>query len=655
MINRYPEWILTLRKGMLNVFSKYSLPRWVIFAGDNLAVFLVFHLAYLLRYNFSLSELSPVFVFNQALVATVIYAIFGLMFRSSSGLLRHTTLTDIATVFIVTTCSVGALMVLSFMSRLLNLSEIATVSYSVILIHYVAITVFLFFSRVFIKVLFRFASNVGNNKKRVLIYGAGDMGFTVKRVLLSDSKSDFSVWGFIDDNTQLQGKKINGLPVYNPKILSVNYLTKNRIKTLIIAINKLSPSRKSEIIRTALNYDLEILETPAVEKWLNGQLQMRQIKKVQLQDLLNRDTIQLNMDLIAKGLNNKTILVTGAAGSIGSELVRQLARFSAKRIILVDQAETPMYHLENELREKFVNLKYNPILADVTNSRKMELIFKEFQPDIVFHAAAYKHVPLMEQNPHEALRVNVGGTKNVTELSIKYGVSKFVMISTDKSVNPSSVMGASKRICEMFIQSKAKEEGVKTQFVITRFGNVLGSNGSVIPLFTKQIEEGGPVTVTHPDITRYFMTIPEACELVLEAGFMGKSNQIYVFDMGEPVKIEYLAQQMIQLSGLTPGKDIQIIYTGLRPGEKLYEELLTGKEDSLPTHHPKIMVARVEKFDHKMLLARIDMLIKNVYLLSENDVIGLFREIVPEYKSSNGKFNKTKAERSTQRAETGKA
>ena len=654
MIKKYPVWILTLRKGMLNVFSKYSLPRWVIFAGDNLAVFLFFHFAYLLRYNFNLADLNPVLVFNQALVVTVIYALLGLFFRSSSGLLRHTTLTDIATVFIVTTCSVGALIVLSFTSRLLDLGEIATIPYSVIVIHYVAITVFLFFGRIFIKILFRFATDRGNNKRRVLIYGAGDMGFTVKRVLLSDPKSDFNVWGFIDDNPQLQGKKINGLPVFNPKILSANYLTKNKIQTIIIAINKLSPSRKSEIIRTAMNFDLEILETPAVENWLNGQLQMRQIKKVQLQDLLNRDTIQLNMDLIAKGLNNKTILVTGAAGSIGSEIVRQLARFNTKRIILVDQAETPMYLLENELSEKSVDLRYNAILADVTNSRKMELIFKEFQPDIVFHAAAYKHVPLMEENPHEALRVNVGGTKNVAELAIKYGVTKFVMISTDKSVNPSSVMGASKRICEMFIQSKAREEGVKTQFVITRFGNVLGSNGSVIPLFTKQIEEGGPVTVTHPDITRYFMTIPEACELVLEAGFMGKTNQIYVFDMGEPVKIEYLAQQMIQLSGLIPGKDIQIVYTGLRPGEKLYEELLTGKEDTLPTHHPKIKVARVEKFDHKILLARIDMLIKNVYLLSEYDVIGLFSEIVPEYKSSNGKFNKAKAERAGPRGKVKK-
>ena len=408
MIKKYPDWILTVRKGMLNVFSKYSLPRWVIFAGDNLAVFLSFHLAYLLRYNFNLADLNPVLVFNQALVVTVIYALFGLFFRSSSGLLRHTTLTDIATVFVVTTCSVAALMVISFTSRLLDLGDVAIIPYSVIVIHYVAITVFLFFGRIFIKILFRFATDRGNNKRRVLIYGAGDMGFTVKRVLLSDPKSDFNVWGFIDDNTQLQGKKINGLPVFNPKILSVNYLTKNKIQTLIIAINKLAPSRKSEIIRTAMNFDLEILETPAVENWLNGQLQIRQIKKVQLQDLLNRDTIQLNMDLIAKGLNNKTILVTGAAGSIGSEIVRQLARFNAKRIILVDQAETPMYLLENELREKSSELRYNAILADVTNSRKMELIFKEFQPEIVFHAAAYKHVPLMEENPHEALACKRG-------------------------------------------------------------------------------------------------------------------------------------------------------------------------------------------------------------------------------------------------------
>ena len=641
MFKKYPDWILYIRKEMLNIFSKYSLPRWVIFVADNLAVFLFFHLAYLLRYNFSLSDLSPILVFNQALLATGVYALFGLVFRSSSGLLRHTTLTDIATVFIVTTCSAASLIVISLLSRMLNLSDVVTISYSVILIHYVAITVFLFFSRVFIKVLFRFASDVGNNKKRVLIYGAGDMGFTVKRVLLSDPRADFSVWGFIDDNRQLQGKKINGLPVFGQGILSINYLTKNKIQTLIIAINKLSPSRKSEIIRTAMNFDLEILETPAVEKWLNGQLQIRQLKKVQLQDLLNRDTIQLNMDLIAKGLNNKTILVTGAAGSIGSEIVRQLARFNAKTIILADQAETPMFHLENELKDKFGSLNYHAVLADITNSRRMELIFKEFSPDIVFHAAAYKHVPLMEQNPHEALRVNVGGTKNIAELAIKYGVKKFVMISTDKSVNPSSVMGASKRICEMFIQSKAREEGVKTQFVITRFGNVLGSNGSVIPIFSKQIEEGGPVTVTHPDISRYFMTIPEACELVLEAGFMGKSNEIFVFDMGEPVKIADMAMQMIQLSGLTPGQDIQIVYTGLRPGEKLYEELLTNKEDTLPTHHPKIKVARVEKYDHKMLLTRIDMLIKNVYLLSKQDIVVLFREIVPEYKSSNVLYNGT--------------
>ena len=278
-------------------------------------------------------------------------------------------------------------------------------------------------------------------------------------------------------------------------------------------------------------------------------------------------------------------------------------------------------------------------LADVTNASKMELIFKEFHPEIVFHAAAYKHVPLMEENPHEALRVNVGGTKLITELSVKYGVEKFVMISSDKSVNPSSVMGASKRVCEMIVQSRVQQAEGNTQFVITRFGNVLGSNGSVIPLFTKQIEEGGPVKVTHPEITRYFMTIPEACELVLEAGFMGKGGEIFVFDMGLPIKIADLARQMIQLSGLVPGKDIKIEYTGLRPGEKLYEELLTDKENTLPTHHPKIKIAQVEKFDYSVLLSRIDLLIRNEYLLSNQEVVGLFKEIVPEFKSSNGKYN----------------
>ncbi len=600
---------------------------------DTVSVFVIFIFAYLLRYNFTPAEISFDILMVHGLIVTAVYSIFSLVFQSYTGLIRHTTLTDISLIFVVTSVSAVTMVLLNLVSRFFNPGVYLVIPLSVILIHYVAITVFLFFIRIFIKVLFRFAIHYEKNKKRVLIYGAGEMGFVVKRVLMSDPRGDFNVVGFIDNSRRLQGKNINGLPVYSPAILSADKVQKNNIQTIIIAINKISASRKSELIRKAMSLDLEVLDTPSVDKWLNGQLQVGQIRKVKLEDLLNRDPIKLNMEQIGKGLNNKTILVTGAAGSIGSEIVRQLARFNIKMVILADQAETPMFNLDNELRREFGNLIFKPIIADVTNLRKMELIFKEFRPDVVFHAAAYKHVPIMEENVHEALRVNVGGTKVVAELSVKYDVKKFVMISSDKSVNPTSVMGASKRICEMLLQSIGEKPGVKTQFVVTRFGNVLGSNGSVVPIFRNQIADGGPVTVTHPDIMRYFMTIPEACELVLEAGFMGKGNQIYVFDMGEPVKITRLAEQMIKLSGFEPGKDIQIVYTGLRPGEKLCEELHTDKEETLPTYHPKIHLAQVEKFDPKVLLKQIDILIKNVYLLSKNDVLELFREIVPEYKA----------------------
>ena len=634
---------------MLILFRKYSLPRWSVFIFDNLAVFLIFLFAYLLRFNFASAQVNLQTAVIHGLITSGVYMMFSIIFRSYAGILRHTTLTDVTSIFIVTTASMVVLSVFSLTGRSFNWSGILQIPLSVILIHYVTITVFLFFFRVSIKIIFRFATGSKRYTKRLLLYGAGNMGFILKRVILSDPQTGFDVAGFIDDNTSLQGKKINGLPVYSPKILSIDFVQKHKINTIVIAFKDISSRKKSEIIRKAIDLDLEILETPRLDKWLNGQIQVQQLQKVKLEDLLGRDPIKLDMDLIGKGLNNKTILVTGAAGSIGSEIVRKLALFNTKEVILVDQAETPVFHIDNELKEKYQNLKYQILLADITNTRKMELIFMKFHPEIVFHAAAYKHVPLMENNPHEALRVNVGGTKILTELSVKYGVKKFVMISSDKSINPSSVMGASKRICEMIVQSMADQAGADTQFIITRFGNVLGSNGSVIPLFTKQIEDGGPVTVTHPEITRYFMTIPEACELVLEAGFMGKRNEIYVFDMGKPIKITDMATQMIKLSGHVPGEDIKIVYTGLRPGEKLYEELLTDSENTLPTHHPKIKIAKVEKFDYSVLLSKIDILIKNAYLLSEQEVVGLLKEIVPEYKSSNVKYNG--AQSSEQRAQ----
>jgi len=640
MLKRYPEIREHLRSEASKVFKKYSLPRWMLFIHDTLAVFLTFLFAYLLRFNLTPGD----FPMNQAiihgLVALFVYTVFMLIFRSYAGLIRHTTLTDVSLVFVSTSASALLLILLSVGERHININQNLVIPVSVILIHYVVITVFLFFMRISVKMLFRFAnSTFKGSTKRVLIYGAGEMGFIVKRVLLSDPRGGFSVQGFIDDNRQLQGKKINGIQVYGPDILSSNFVLKHRIQTLILAIHEIPPSKKSDIIKKAIDFNIEVLETPAIEKWLNGQLEVRQLQKVQLEDLLGRDPIRLDMELIRRGLAKKTILVTGAAGSIGSEIVRQLSRFVTHNIILVDQAETPMFHLENELRKSYAHMKFKTQLADITNPEKMELIFQKYHPEIVFHAAAYKHVPLMEENPHEALRVNVGGTRIMIELSVKYSVRKFVMISSDKSVNPTNIMGASKRVCEMLVQTKSMKEGVKTQFVITRFGNVLGSNGSVIPLFKKQIEEGGPITVTHRDIMRYFMTIPEACQLVLEAGFMGKGGEIFVFDMGKPVKIADLAVNMIRLSGLEPGKDIKIEYTGLRPGEKLYEELLSKKEEILPTHHEKIKIAKVDKNDYKTEVLKVIASLKNIYGLSELEVFEFFEMLVPEYKSSKENSN----------------
>ncbi len=646
MKKEYPAWILYLRRKSLDFFNKHSVPRWMVLIFDAFSVFLVFLIAYLLRFNFSIPDERLDFILYQGIIAVFIYTFFNLVFRSYSGLIRHATLTDISLVFLVTTCSTASLLIFSFCGRLFNWSEFLTIPYSITLIHYATITVFLFFGRVFIKLIFRFVSDTTVNKRRVLVYGAGELGFTVKRVILSNPNYGLHVTGFIDNDKNYQGKKINGIPVYGISALSTEFLSDNKVECLILAKKDLKVSEKSMIIRSAIKLGIEVLDTPEVDKWLNGQLHTNHFERIKLEDLLGRDPIKLDLGMIRMGLTNRTILITGAAGSIGSEIVRQLTRFNMKRVILVDQAETPLFYIQNELREKFINLQFHVLPADVTNFAKMDLIFKEYRPDVIFHAAAYKHVSLMEENPHEAIRVNVGGTKVLTELALKYKVGKFVMISTDKSVNPTGVMGASKRLCEKVVQSKSQTKGSKTQFIITRFGNVLGSNGSVIPLFTHQIEKGGPVTVTHPDIYRYFMTIPEACQLVLEAGFMGNGGEIFVFDMGEPVKIAELANAMIQLSGLVPGKDIQIVYTGLRPGEKLYEELLTDKETTLPTYHSKIKKAQVEDIDGKGVLARIDKLLVDLYNLSKEEVVTIIKELIPEYSTTNGKF-KISEEKST--------
>lgn len=623
-------------------FRKHSLPRWMVFSFDGGAVFLTFIFSYFLRYNFDVGPYILGLALKQSLLVVVIYSIFEVIFRSFAGLIRHTTIRDIFNVLLTTSAAFSVLLAFTLVGSISDWKPVLNIPGSVLAIHYVTINAFLFISRISVKMFYEMVSVKPANKKNVIIYGAGAMGVVVNRVISSDAENDYNIVAFIDGDKKLQNKNLEGIPVFSPEKLTENFLDKNKVKTMIFAINDIEQSKKTSIYRSAVDLGLEVLQIPVVSDWLNGSFEIKQLKKIRVQDLLSRDPIQLNMKRIADGLRDRTILVTGAAGSIGSEIVRQLTRFNIARLVLIDNAETPMFHMENELLEHFAHAPVRTILADVTDQSRMEQIFRKYHPDFVFHAAAYKHVPLMEQNPYEAVRVNVGGTTILTNLAVKYGVEKFVMVSTDKAVNPTNVMGASKRVCEQILRSRSSLEGNKTQFVITRFGNVLGSNGSVIPIFRRQIEEGGPVTVTHPDITRYFMTIPEACQLVLEAGFMGSGGEIFVFDMGEPVKIADLARQMIKLSGYEPDKDIKIEYSGLRPGEKLYEELLTDQEKTLPTYNKKVKIAEVSDFDHEATLAKTVSLLQSCYKLSEEELVRKLSAIVPEYTSSNSKYSADK-------------
>ncbi|MFY8184634.1 MAG: polysaccharide biosynthesis protein, partial [Bacteroidia bacterium] len=392
-----------------------------------------------------------------------------------------------------------------------------------------------------------------------------------KRTLDRDAAVKYKVIGFVDDDEKKKGRSLEGTFIFPPSKLK-ELIKENEIDAVVISILNISQNRKNEIVDLCINLNVRVLAVPPVAKWINGELSFNQLKTINIESLLERDAIKLDIDLIKQQIETKVVLITGAAGSIGSEMARQIINYNPSKIILLDQAESPLYELEMELTEKFPNSSFEVVIGDIRNKERLANVFRTFKPHLVYHAAAYKHVPMMENNPSESILTNIFGTKNVADLAVEFGVQKFVMVSTDKAVNPTNVMGASKRIAEIYIQSLGKT--AQTKFVTTRFGNVLGSNGSVIPRFKKQIEAGGPITITHPEITRFFMTIPEACQLVLEAGCLGKGGEIYVFDMGKSVKIVDLARKMIKLSGLQEGKDIEIIYTGLRPGEKLYEELL---------------------------------------------------------------------------------
>jgi len=639
-LSKFPD---RLRDLGIQLSKEYSLPRWLVLIIDLSVVFFAFFLAYLLRFNFVMGSVSLTKAANQALLTLGVYALFMILFQSYSGLIRHTTIKDIYRIFLATTSSTLALIFLSLAGRQFYWTQVFIIPISILIIHYVVITVMLSFIRIIIKAIFESFKVSQNGKKNTLIFGAGILGVAVKRIIESDQFSGFRITDFIDDNRKLRGKTVNQHPILSSGILDRKFVKDKNIKTIILAINNFPKERKAFIIKKAISLDLEVLEVPSADSWLQGKFSVRQLQRVKPEDLLGRDPIVMDTNRIGNWLCGKTILVTGAAGSIGSELVRQLARFNTIRLVLVDQAETPSFFLKSELEKEFKGLLFTSVIADVTNYLMMKNVFREFRPEVVFHAAAYKHVTMMEDNPREAIRVNTGGTKTVADLAIRYGVEKFIMISSDKVVNPANIMGASKKLCELYVHSLYCRKQTDLQFVTTRFGNVLGSNGSVIPIFKRQIENGGPVTVTHSEITRFFMTIPEACQLVLEAAFMGKGGEIFIFDMGSPVKIYDLAKQMISLSGFIPGEEIKIEVTGLRPGEKLYEELLSDKETTQETYHPKIMIAHNGVGYGSEVELRIERLLEELYLLPTEEVIRKLKELVPEYKA--GKREEVSVER----------
>lgn len=612
-------------------FPEKNTPRWLIFLIDlSFCVFAVL-LAFMLRFNFKIPLGVYYLLKFNLIVIPLIRAISFLVGKTYAGIVRYTGSKDAQRIFWVNTLTSLVFVGINIISYHFIIGEFI-LPFSIVIIEYMATMFLMITFRIVIKVLYSEYKNPKSEKRNVVIFGAGESGVITKRAIDRDARSRYNVIAFIDDDLKKQGKKIEGAEIYSSQKLG-EVLTKFDVAHLIISIQQLSAERKKEIIETALQHNVKVLNVPPVDKWINGELSFKQIKKINIEDLLERDPIELDHAAISQQLKNKVILVTGAAGSIGSEIVRQALRFQPKKIILLDQAETPLFELELELNEKYNHEQFEAVIGDIKHIERMENVFRTFSPQIVFHAAAYKHVPLMELNPSEAILTNVLGTKVVADLAHKYQCEKFVLISTDKAVNPSSVMGASKRIAEKYVQSL--NEHSNTRFITTRFGNVLGSNGSVITLFKRQIEKGGPITITHPEITRFFMTIPEACQLVLEAGAMGKGGEVFIFDMGQSVKIVDLAKKMIKLSGLELDKDIKIVFTGLRPGEKLYEELLTAGENNLPTHHKQILIAKVSTEPLEKINADTEKLISLFDKQDNFAIVEQMKKMVPEFKSNN--------------------
>lgn len=626
-----------MRNRLKKHVDKWFLPHWLVLFADFTIMSSTFFFTYLLRFNLFSQHADIPAMILQLTCGIPFFLLAAFLFRPHQGVLRHSTLNDAINLANAHLILSGGFFLISFLGRSLHVD--LNIPVSVIIVHYFVSVFLMVFLRLMVQHIYKNILTRTQNTVNVLIYGAGQLGSITRSVIVKDDHIHYKIVGYIDDNPKLWNSRLGGIKVFSPE-KAFEQAEHLKVTEIILAISpaKIEIERKREIVDCCLEHQLKVKEVPDPAQWLNGIFAGNQIKDVRIEDLLGRDPISTNAESVIKGIEGKRVMVTGGAGSIGSEIVRQLIHLNPQMIILVDQAESALYDLQQEILPYIKNAELLIYVADITDSFKMNKVFNRCYPEIIFHAAAYKHVPMMEMQPYEAVYNNVGGTKNMADLAIEFEVEKFVMVSTDKAVNPTNIMGATKRICELYIQSLSQQKGIKTQFITTRFGNVLGSNGSVIPLFKKQISMGGPVTVTHKDIIRYFMTIPEACQLVLEAGFMGKGGEIFLFDMGKPIRIYDLAVKMISLSGFIPHKEIEILEVGLRPGEKLYEELLADKEETLPTSHKKIMIGKIRPYPYAHKINQINHLLIDLTELSDLNVVSRMKQIVPEFISNNSRF-----------------